>query len=41
MGDGVLMMDWGRVDAFLFNPFLEVPWKGLALGYSLRFLPSL
>jgi len=28
MGDGILMMDKGRVNAFLFNPFLEVPQKG-------------
>lgn len=28
MRDGILMMDWGRVNTFLFNPFLEVPQKG-------------
>lgn len=37
MGGGILMMDWGRVNAFLFNPFLEVPSKGAGRDWDWSF----
>lgn len=37
MGGGILMTDWGSVNAFLFNPFLEVPSKGAGRDWDWGF----